>query len=159
MSITAIPCGEVAPITAVLETLAHNKETLAAKEAEIEELNGTIEGLQPFEGKAASLEKQVADLKAKIEKLEGEKKALQAETAEFKGKLPVAESELNDTIKEIVTKALKDAVASVPMGAVAGAAAAGGEAAAEAPAEEAGSSVPDDFGFGTSGPSSDGFGF
>jgi len=160
VSITAIPCAEVAPITAVLDTLAHNKETIIAKDAEIEELNGTIDGLKPFEGKTASLEKQVADLTAKIAKLEEEKSALQAETAEFKGKLPVAEGELNDTIKEIVTKALKDAVASVPMGAAAGAAvAAGGEAVAEAPAEEEGSSVPDDFGFGTSGSDGDGFGF
>jgi hypothetical protein len=75
-------------------------------------------------------------------------------TAQFQGKLPVDEKEINSTIMDMVTKALKDAIKSVPLGGGGGGAAA--EAAAEEVAEEAGG---DTFGFGGDAPAGDGFGF
>ena len=158
VSLKPISEDDLAPILTVIDTLAQGKATVAEQVDKIAELEAKVAELAPFEGKAADLEKKVAGLEGDKEKLNKEVVALKKETAAFQGKLPVAESELNDTIKDIVTKALKNAVAAVPAGAVAGAAE-GGEAAAEAAPEEATSSVPDDFGFGASGSDGDGFGF
>lgn len=157
LSVEPIPADELSTITGILDTLVANKATIAEQGEKIAELDAKVAELAPFEGKTADLEKKVEDLTGKVEGLETEKAELKKETAGFAGKIAVAESELNSTISDIVTKALKDAVASVPTG---GGAAADGEAAAEeAPAEEAGGGVPDDFGFGASGDDSDGFGF
>ncbi len=160
VSLKPISEDDLAPILTVIGTLAQQKATVAEQAEKLAELEAKVAELEPFEAKAAELEKKVAGLEGDKEKLNKEVVALKKETAAFQGKLPVAESELNDTIKDIVTKALKDAVASVPAG-VAGAAVAaeGGEAAAEAAPEESGSNVPDDFGFGASGSDGDGFGF
>ncbi len=158
ISVAPIAEGEMSGIGAVLDMLTDNKNTIAALNDEKGALEAKIAELQPFVKKSQDLEKKVGQLEGKIAGLEKDAKELKAQTAEFKGKLPVAESELNDTIKEIVTKALKDAVKSVPLGAAAGAA--GGEAVAEAVVEEDTSGgVPDSFGFGASGSDGGGFGF
>ncbi len=157
ISIAPISEDEMAPIATVLDMLAENKAALAGNAETIAELEGKVAELEPFVKKAGDLEKKVEQLNGSIAKKDAEIAELKKQTAEFKGKLPVAESELNDTIKDIVTKALKDAVKSVPVGGVA-AGEAGAEVVEEA-AEEEGGGVPDDFGFGASGASSDGFGF
>jgi chaperonin cofactor prefoldin len=155
ISVAPIAEGEMAGIAAVLDMLAENKNTIAALNDEKAELEAKVAELQPFVKKSEDLEKKVGQLEGKIATLEKDNKELKSQTAEFQGKLPVAENELNDTIKDIVTKALKDAVKSVPLGA-----AAGGEEVAEAVAEEDTSGgVPDDFGFGASGSDGGGFGF
>lgn len=159
ISVEPIAEDELAGITSVLDLLHENKDTLAEQAETIKELEAAKAELEPFMKKAEDLEKKVEQLNATIEKNNTEISELKQQTAEFQGKLPVAEAELNDTIKDIVSKALKDAVKAVPAGA---AVAAGGEAVAEAAeeaAEESGGGVPDDFGFGASGGDTDGFGF
>ncbi|TVM36389.1 hypothetical protein [Oceanidesulfovibrio marinus] len=160
VSIAPIPESEMAPINVVLDTLRSNDATIKEQAAKVAELEAKVEELEPYVGKAEKLEKEVEQLNSKIEALEAEKAEQAGQIAEFAGKLPVAEDELNDTIKDIVTKALKDAVASVPVGAAAGAAAEAGEAnAAVEPEAEEEAGVPDDFGFGSSGADGGGFGF
>ena len=159
VSVTPIDDAELAPINAILDTMAANKSTIADQAAQIDELKAKVEELEPFTGKAADLENKVEQLEGKVADLEEKKAELSKANAEFAGKLPVAEDDLNSTIKDIVTKAIKDAAASVPLGTPGAAAAEGGEAAAaaeEVPAEDA---VPDTFGFGASGSDSGGFGF
>lgn len=157
VSITPIPEDEMAGIGSVLDLIADQKATIAEQAEKIEELEAKVAELEPFVKKTADLEKKVEQLEGTVEKNNTEISELKGQTAEFQGKLPVAESELNDTIKDIVTKALKDAVKAVPVGAAAGEA---GEAAAEEAAEEeTEGGVPDDFGFGASGSNNDGFGF
>jgi uncharacterized coiled-coil protein SlyX len=155
VSLTPIPAGELEGINAVLDSLNAAKETVAEQASTIEELEAKVSELEPYPGKVEELEKKVEELSGKIEELESENKELKSATAEFEGKVPVAEDELNNTIKDIVTKALKDAVASVP----AGAAGEAGEAAPAAAEEEQTGGVPDDFGFGSSGSDDSGFGF
>lgn len=160
VSIAPIPESEMAPINVVLDTLRSNDATIREQAAKAAELEAKVEELEPYVGKAEKLEKEVEQLKSKIEALEAEKAEQAGQIAEFAGKLPVAEDELNATIKDIVTKALKDAVASVPVGAAAGAVAAeGGEVNAAVEPEEETGGVPDDFGFGASGSDGGGFGF
>jgi septal ring factor EnvC (AmiA/AmiB activator) len=159
VSITPIPLEDVGSITALLDTLAANAATIAEQKGAIEDLEGQVAELTPFQGKTADLTKKVESLEAKIATLEGEKKELAKANAEFSGKLAVDESELTSTVKDIVEKAVKAAVASLPVGVPGAAPAEGGEVAAEAaPAEETGG-VPDTFGFGASGSDGDGFGF
>lgn len=157
VSIAPITESEMAPINVVLDTLRSNDATISEQAEKIAELEAKVEELEPYVGKSEKLEKEVEQLKSKVESLEAEKAEQAEKIAEFEGKLPVAEDELNATIKDIVTKALKDAVATVPVGAAAAAGAEAGEAAAAEPEEEAG--VPDSFGFGASGSDGDGFGF
>ena len=79
---------------------------------------------------------------------------LRKQVAEFQGKVAVSHDDLMQTIKDAIKDGLKGMVVG---GAAAGAAVAGADAAEAAPAEE--NAVPDDFGFGSSGSNSDGFGF
>ena len=78
---------------------------------------------------------------------------LRRQVAEFQGKVAINHDELMQSIKD----AIKDNLKNITVG-VAAAGVAGEAAAAEEPAQEEGG-VPDDFGFGTSGANSDGFGF
>jgi len=159
-SLEAIPADEMAGISMVLDKIAASNAAVAEAQAKVADMEAQVAEMAPYKAKAEKFEKEATQLKGKVESLTKEVADLKTQVAGFKGMVPVAEDDINTTIKEIVTKALKDAVASVPLGAVAGAAAvAGGEVTAEAaPAEEV-SDVPDDFGFGASGPSNDGFGF
>ncbi len=160
VSIPPIPENEMTPVSVVLDTMQNQARVNAEQAATIKGLEAKVEELEPFPGTCSGLESKVEQLEGKVESLEAEKAELQSQVSEFSGKLPVAEDELNTTIKDIVTKALKDAVAAVPVGAAAGAAAAGaGEANAAVEPEEESGGVPDDFGFGASGSDNDGFGF
>ena len=77
---------------------------------------------------------------------------LRRQVAEFQGKVAINHDELMQSIKDAIKDNLKNITVGVAAAGVAG------EAAAEEPAQEEGG-VPDDFGFGTSGANSDGFGF
>ncbi|AGW12366.1 hypothetical protein [Megalodesulfovibrio gigas] len=159
-SLEAIPADEMAGIVMVLDKVAASNAAVTDAQAKVAAMEAKVAEMAPYKAKAEKFEKEATQLKGKVDGLTKDVADLKAQVAGFKGMVPVAEDDINATIKDIVTKALKDAVASVPLGAVAGAAAAAGDAAAAdvAPAEEA-SAVPDDFGFGASGASSDGFGF
>lgn len=156
VSVPAIPAAEAAPVIAALDTLESARKDVADMKEQVAGFESQVAELEPFKGQAEELEKKVAGLEEKVGKLEEENAGLKKKTKEFEGKVPVNEGELESTVKDIVSKAVKDAVASMPVGAAAGAAV--GEAAAEEPAEEE-SSAPDDFGFGSSGGDSEGFGF
>lgn len=161
-SLEPIPADELAGLVMVLDKVAASAAAVNDAQAKVAAMEAKVAEMTPYKAKAEKFEKEATQLKGKVDGLTKEVADLKAQVAGFKGMVPVAEEDINATIKDIVTKALKDAVASVPLGAAVGAAAAGGEAAAEtgfdAPAEEA-NAVPDDFGFGASGPSNDGFGF
>lgn len=160
VSTTPIPANDAAAIHVVLDSLANNKANIAEQAEKIAGLEAQVAELQPFQGKAASQEKEIAKLKGQIEKLEAQVSELKGKTAEFAGKIPVAEQELNDSVKEIVSKAVKEAMAALPKAAPGAAAGDAAEAVVEeAAAEESGGGVPDDFGFGASGADGGGFGF
>lgn len=156
LSIAPIPEAEMAPVNAILDMLAADKATIAEQTEQIEELEGKVAALEPIPAKIPPLEKKIEDLTAKIKTLDDTIKQQKVQIAAWNNMTPIAENELNSTIKEIVTKALKDAVASVPLGGLAGGAAAGGDALAAV--EEAGA-VPDSFGFGATSDAGDGFSF
>jgi len=157
LSIEPIPAPEVAPINDILDELAANQATIAEQAEQVEGLEAELAALKPIPAKIAPLEKKIEDLTAKIKTLDDTIKQQKAKIAEFNGMLPVSETEINSVIKDIVTKALKDAVASVPLGGPAGGAAAA-EGGATADAVDAGG-VPDSFGFGASDGGGDGFSF
>lgn len=115
-------------------------------------LEERIRQLEPSEAMVKTLQKKNDELEAKLKAMKAEMGALQRKVNEFQGKLPVDQSELLQTIKDGIKDGLKGMVVA---GAAAGASS--GAAAVEESKEEAG--VPDDFGFGTSGADSDGFGF
>jgi len=156
VSLAPLPEDEMAKVNLVLDTLSGNAETIAEQKETIAGLEAKVAELEPYK----ELEKKVAELEKKVGQLEEKNTELNTAAAEYAGKIPVAEGEINTTIKDIVTKALKDAVASVPLGAAAGGGE-GGEAAAAAPEADDGSTAapPDDFGFGSSGSDGGGFGF
>lgn len=161
-SLEPIPAEEMAGIVMVLDKIAASTAAVTEAQAKVAAMEAQVADLAPYKAKAEKFEKEATQLKGKVDGLTKDVADLKAQVAGFQGMVPVAEDDINATIKDIVTKALKDAVASVPLGAAVGAAAAAGETTAEtgfdAPAEEA-NAVPDDFGFGASGPASDGFGF
>ena len=170
VSITPIPANELAGIESLFEAVESAKQTAEDKEAEAEEAQAAqaaaeaeAKKLAPFKKKAEDLEKKVAQLEEKNNALTAEVKDLKAKLAGFDGKVAVDEGDLEKSVKDIVSKAVKAALAGLV---VAGGVAAAGEgaaaddfaAAAEAAPEETGG-VPDTFGFGTSGSDGDGFGF
>jgi hypothetical protein len=163
VSIEPIPAAEMAGISVVLDKMAESKATIAAQAAEVADLKAKVAALAPFEGKAGTLEKQVADLTGKLEKAKADLTAAQKELKTFDGKVAINEKEIESSVKDMVSKGLKEALANLPVGAAVAAGAVAGEAAAEAPAgfDEPASSgdVPDTFGFGASGAGDDGFGF
>lgn len=153
VTLPPLPEGELAKVTSLLDTLAAQKAQVYEATTAASDLEAKVAELEPFKAKAAEMEKKAEGLADKVKDLEGQIKELKAKAAEFEGKLAVDEKDINDTIKSIVSTALKSLAAAAP----AAGGEAGGEAAAEAPAEEGG--VPDTFGFGSSGDDSDGFGF
>ncbi|UZP67237.1 hypothetical protein N1030_16830 [Desulfovibrio mangrovi] len=163
VSIEPIPAAEMAGISVVLDKMAEAKATIAAQVAEVAELKGKVAELAPFEGKTATLEKQVADLTGKLDKAKADLTAAQKELKTFDGKVAINEKEIESSVKDMVSKGLKEALANLPVGAAVAGAVAGEAAAADEPAgfEDSSSSgeVPDTFGFGASGASDDGFGF
>ena len=153
----------------MLDTMQALKDVAAAKTAEAEEAVAKYAAVAPFEGKAAKLETEVAKLKEQVAQLEAKNKAAnadlataKADLAAFDGKLAVDENDVVNSVKGMVEKALKAALASMPAGgAVAGAApaAAGATASTAAPAAGGTAAPAEEFGFGsTFGDSEFGFG-
>jgi len=145
-----------AMVARVLDAMAQKTEVQKAQAEEISVLQARVEELQPFQGKAEEQDKKISQLEAKVKSQTADIGALRREMAPFQGKMPVDQQELENIIKDAITRNLKNFTGGV---AAAGAAVVAGEAVAEAVAEESGGGVPDSFGFGSSSPSSDGFGF
>lgn len=166
VSLEPIPAAEMAGISVVLDKMADSKAVIAAQAGEIADLKAKVAALAPFEGKTATLEKQVADLTGKLDKAKADLTAAQKELKTFDGKVAISEKEIESSVKDMVSKAVKEALANLPVGAAVAGAAAGAVAAdAAAPAaddfgsSDSGGDVPDTFGFGASGAGDDGFGF
>ena len=136
-----------------LDALAEANAAATRQSEAVAKLEARVRELEPFEAHAQAVQKKCDELEGKLKAMKTEVGGLTRQVAEFQGKVAVNHDELMQTIKDAIKDGLKGMV-------VGGAAAAGaaGEAAAEVQ-EEAASSVPDDFGFGTSGADSDGFGF
>ncbi|WP_290921190.1 hypothetical protein [Halodesulfovibrio sp.] len=162
VSVEPIPAADMASISIVLDKLADAKATVAEQSAAIEGLQANVAEFEPFKAQAADLEKKVEDLSGKLEAAQTDLAKAKKELKTFEGKVAINETEVESSVKDIVSRAVKDALATLPAGAAVAAAAADGAEPApfeEAPAEDAGSSVPDDFGFGASGSDDSGFGF
>ncbi|MBQ9407381.1 MAG: hypothetical protein IJU37_11685 [Desulfovibrio sp.] len=138
----------------VLDALQETKDSLSSQIAANTALEERVRALEPAEARAAALDKKVGELEDKVKAVNADMGALRRQVAEFQGKVAINHDELMETIKD----AIKDGLKGMVVGGVAAGAAAveGGDAEAAAPAEN---SVPDDFGFGSSGADSDGFGF
>lgn len=169
VSITPIPESELAGISALFDLVENAKQTAEDKEAEAadavaakEAAEAEAKALAPFKKKAEDLEKKVAQLEEKNSGLAAELAEMKSKLTSFDGKVAVDENDIEKSVKDIVSKAVKAALGGLV---AAGAAAADGgddaPAGFDSPAEESSSSnaVPDTFGFGTSGSNDDGFGF
>ncbi len=163
VSISPMPAHETKGINDLLDlierTMAESEERRAAADA----AQAEVKTMAPFKAKAADLEKKVAQFEEKNKALSEEISKLKSELAGYSGKVAIDEKDLEQSVKDLVSRAVKDALAALPVGA-AGAAVAGtaGAEAAAAPAafdDGATAAPPDDFGFGSSGASNDGFGF
>lgn len=140
----------------VLDSVADVQATLEAQKAQISSLTARVEELEPFEGKAAELEKKCDQLEAKVKTMTTDMNGLRKDLMPFQGKIPVDQQGLEGIIKDAIKANMKGLVVAGAGAAVAGAVAADAAVAEEPVAD--GSPAPD-FGFGTSGSDSDGFGF
>lgn len=139
-----------------LDYLVDAEKSVAAQTASAMKLEERVRELEPAAEQAKVLQKKVDELEAKIKAMNADMGGLRRKVAEFDGKVALEQDELMRTIKDAIKDGMKGMV--VASGAAAGAAQAdGGAAPAEAQAEE--NNVPDDFGFGSSGADSNGFGF
>lgn len=159
VSVDPIPAADMASISIVLDKLADAKATVAEQATAIEGLQANVAEFEPFKAQAADLTKKVEDLSGKLEAAQTDLAKAKKELKTFDGKVAINETEVESSVKDIVSRAVKDAIASLPVGAAVVAADGAEAPAEEAPAEPAGSSVPDDFGFGASGNDDSGFGF
>lgn len=159
ISIPPMEAAELAELNSLLDSIAAMKEGLAEKDTVIADLKGKLAAAEPFKGKAEKLEKDKAALEEKNAAFKEEVGKLKSELSAFSGKVAINEADLEQSVKDLVSRAVKDALAALPV-AAATAAAAGeaGAAAGEAAVEETSAPI-DDFGFGNSGSNSDGFGF
>ncbi len=159
VSLEAIPADAMAPIAALLDSMATAAGVNLAQATELEEIHTRLAELEPFKAQAEKLEGQMADLQGQLEAARAEAAEAKKELAGYNGKIAINENEIESSVKDIVSRAVKDALKTLPAGAVAADVATGTDDAAVSVDEPAGSSVPDDFGFGTSGSDNDGFGF
>ncbi len=171
ISLPPLPAQELEGVNAMLDAVAAAKQTAEDKTAEAadavaakEAAEADAKAMAPFRKKAEDLDKKAKQLEEKNGALTAEAAELKKQLAEFSGKVAVDEKGIDQAVKDIVSKAVKEALgALVASGAAVGgaAAAAEGMASFDAPAEEAPASggVPDTFGFGASGSDGDGFGF
>lgn len=147
--------GRTKAMTAqALEAIAEANASAVRQSEAVVKLEARVRELEPFQASAEAAQKKCDELEGKLKAMKTEVGGLTRQVAEFQGKVAVSHDELMQTIKDAIKDGLKGLVVG---GAVAGAAAASGSE--EAAPADAGSSVPDDFGFGTSGADSDGFGF
>jgi predicted ribosome quality control (RQC) complex YloA/Tae2 family protein len=168
VSLTPIPSTELAGIEALFTIVEKARQTAEDKETETEEALAARQAaeseartLAPFKKKAEDLEKKAAQLEEKNAALTAEVKELKGKLAAFDGKVAVDEADLEKSVKDIVSKAVKASLSGlVAAGGVAADTSATDNASVAAePADDAGGGVPDTFGFGTSGANNDGFGF
>lgn len=137
-----------------LDALAEANAAATRQSEAVVKLEARVRELEPFEARAEAAQKKCDELEGKIKAMKTDMGGLNRQIAEFQGKVAVSHDELMQTIKD----AIKDGLKGMVVGGAAAAGAAGAAVADEAqPAAE--SSVPDDFGFGTSGADADGFGF
>lgn len=150
VSLTPMDGRAKALVARALDALAEANAAAARQSEAVVKLEARVRELEPFEARAEAAQKKCDELESKIKAMKTDMGGLNRQIAEFQGKVAVSHDELMQTIKDAIKDGLKGMVA----GGVAAAAAA--EEAQPAAAE---SSVPDDFGFGTSGADADGFGF
>lgn len=124
-----------------LDALAEANAAATRQSEAVVKLEARVRELEPFEARAEAAQKKCDELEGKIKAMKTDMGGLNRQIAEFQGKVAVSHDELMQTIKDAIKDGLKGMVV-------------GGAAAAVAE-----SSVPDDFGFGTSGADADGFGF
>ncbi|MDR0816503.1 MAG: hypothetical protein LBN28_03810 [Desulfovibrio sp.] len=132
----------------VLDYLGELFSSLQTQTAAVAALEERVGALKHAEARAGELQKKCDALEAKIKVMNTDMGGLRKQVAEFQGKLAVSHDELMQNIKDAIKDGLKGFVT---------AGAAGADTGEGAPEEE--NSVPEDFGFGTSGADSDGFGF
>lgn len=171
ISLPPLPDREMAGVHALIDTVENAKQTAVSKTVEAEQAvaakeaaDAEMQSLLPFKKKAEDLQNQVGKLEEKNSALDAEVAELKGKLASFDGKVAVDEKDIEKSVKDIVSRAVKDALGGlVAAGAGAAAAEGGGEAPAafEDASSEASSDggVPDTFGFGSSGSNDDGFGF
>ncbi len=128
-----------------------NASLLRQTEANVD-LEKKVAELEPLKATLAAEQKKCSGLEDKIKTMKTEMGVLQRKAAEYDGKMPVDHEELLQNIRD----AIKDGLKGISIGAaVAGTVQSAAES--ETPAVE--NTVPEDFGFGSSGPDADGFGF
>ncbi len=164
VSIPAMPQKESEGIGALLDSVQAAKTTSEEKIAAAEAAQAEVAALTPFKQKAEEFEKKAAQLEEKNKTLTEQVNGLKKELAGFAGKVAIDAADLEKSVKDMVAKAVKDALANLPVGAAAAGGAASGDtvAASSESSDGTGDSqgeVPDTFGFGSSAPSDDGFGF
>lgn len=161
ISVEVIPAIYMDSFNVLLDNFEKANEDAEAELVAAAAANKKVKELEPFKKKAEDLEKKLAQAEDKVKALGADNTALKADVAKFAGKVAINEAELENSVKDIVTRAVKASLGSLAVagaGAVA-AGAAGAEAVADAPVEAASNEVPDSFGFGASGANDDGFGF
>lgn len=136
----------------VLDVITDTSNSLLRQTEANVKLEKRIKELEPLEARANSAQKKCDNLENTIKSMKADMGALQRSAAAFQGKLAVDHDELMQNIKD----AIKDGLKGLSIGS---AVAATVEAATSADATPQEDSVPDDFGFGSSGPDADGFGF
>ena len=154
VSLTPMDGRTKALASQTLDYLADTFASLSAQTAAVVKLEERVRELEPAEARAEALQKKCDELEAKIKTMNSDMGGLRKQVAEFQGKVAVSHDDLMQTIKDAIKDGLKGMVVG---GVAAGAAVAGADAAEAAPAEE--NAVPDEFGFGAAGSTSDGFGF
>ncbi|MDE6734769.1 MAG: hypothetical protein K2J64_04805 [Desulfovibrio sp.] len=137
-----------------LDAMAEANAAATRQSEAVAKLEARVRELEPFEARAEAVQKKCDELEGKLKAMKTEVGGLTRQVAEFQGKVAVNHDELMQTIKD----AIKDGLKGMVVGGAAAAAGTGGETVAEVQ-EEAASSVPEEFGFGTSGANADGFGF
>ncbi len=154
VSLPAMDGHTKAMVDHVVDYLGETYDSLAAQTAAATALEERVRVLEPAQTRAEALSRKVDELEAKIKAMNADMGGLRRQVAEFQGKVAINHDDLLVNIKDAIKDGLKGMV--MAGGAGAALAASGDEAVAEAVEENA---VPDDFGFGSSGASSDGFGF
>ncbi|MDR1776969.1 MAG: hypothetical protein LBR31_03970 [Desulfovibrio sp.] len=154
VSLTPMDGRAKAATDQALDYLADSFKSLQTQTAVVAELEARVRVLEPMEAKAAALQKKCDELEAKIKSMNADMGALRKQAAEFQGKVAINHDELMQNIKSAIKDGLKGIVVGGEAGAAAGAVVGTAESA---PVEE--NVVPNDFGFGSSGSNSDGFGF
>lgn len=139
----------------VLQTIADTQASLARQTEAAMGLEKKVRELEPHRQNAIVAQKKCDELENKMKAMKSDMNAMARTAAEFQGKLAINHDELMDNIRE----AIKDGMRGFAIGAATEAMGAQGAAQAVSAAEQEEKEAPSDFGFGSSGADSDGFGF